>query len=1036
MVRAQVRLIFLVLSLTAAMALGTAQLATGDPGSSGSRATSRFHAVAHQEVDGTNVKGLGNRRVTVMVEAAGDPITVAQAKADRPLSNSEKSSIRSTLRDQQAQIAGHVRALGGKVGNSYQAAYNGLKVTIPSRDITKLESIPDVVGVHALTPKTFSNIHGVPLIGAPEVWDGIAGVGAFAGEGIKIADIDTGLDYTHADFGGPGTVAAYQSALATDTAAPDPTLVGPSAPRVKGGTDLVGDDYNADPNDPAYQPVPHPDPNPLDCNGHGTHTAGTAAGSGVLSDGSTYTGPYAANTISSHSWNVGPGVAPKADIYAVRVFGCEGSTDEVVDAIEWAVDHDMDVINMSLGSPYGGTDDPDAVASNNAAKAGVIVVASAGNDGPNPYMTGTPGTASSVLSVAANDPTASFPGANVALSTGTNLQAIDANGVPVSGLTAPVKVLYTGTPHDAAHISLGCDPAEYTAAGVAGDIVVVKRGTCARVARAIFGQQAGAAAVIMLNNVDSLPPYEGPITSNPDDGTPYDVTIPFLGVKSSAAAALVAADGGTATLTDQALTNPGYLATASFSSGGPRSGDSALKPEVTAPGVSIASAGMGTGNQYAVLSGTSMAAPHTTGAAALVKQAHPSWGQVAYWKAALVNTADPAGVSNYATRLDGAGLVQVPPAVKTQVVATAADQTATLSYGFADLTRDFTASRQVKLHNFSNVPITFTVGHTHDSGSPHSVAFSVNRVTVAAHGTGTVAVNLRVPARQVGDASSFRDVSGLVTLTPVGGANAGVSLNVPYYLVPRADSNIHVSLNKFQLKSQGTTTAKVTNPNGPIIGNADWYSWGVTDAREAALGSNDIQAVGVQSFPDDGVLAFALSTYKRWSNAAADEFDIDVDLNGDGNPDYAVVEADYGLVTAGAVDGRPAVFVFDLRTGDGTVDFLADAPTDSTTMVLPVLFDQLCNAGSPCLSASNPRFTYFAAGFGADGSVDHPESTGVFNAFTPAVSTGMFNTVAPNSTVAQQVTIDPTEFATAPGRGVMVVSHDNRSETEATLISY
>jgi minor extracellular serine protease Vpr len=184
------------------------------------------------------------------------------------------------------------------------------------------------------------------------------------------------------------------------------------------------------------------------------------------------------------------------------------------------------------------------------------------------------------------------------------------------------------------------------------------------------------------------------------------------------------------------------------------------------------------------------------------------------------------------------------------------------------------------------------------------------------------------------------------------------------------------------------------------------------------------------------VLAFALSTYKRWSNAAADEFDIDVDLNGDGNPDYAVVEADYGLVTAGAVDGRPAVFVFDLRTGDGTVDFLADAPTDSTTMVLPVLFDQLCNAGSPCLSASNPRFTYFAAGFGADGSVDHPESTGVFNAFTPAVSTGMFNTVAPNSTVAQQVTIDPTEFATAPGRGVMVVSHDNRSETEATLISY
>ncbi len=1025
------------MTVVATASLGTAQIASGDPSPGGSHLKSRFHSVEKQSVDGDHVKGLGNRRVTVMVQATGDPITVAQAKADRSLTTGEKSSIRSNLRQRQDRIADHVRALGGKVGNGYQAAYNGMKVTISSRDVAKLAKIPDVVGVHALTPKSFSNVHGVPLVGAPEVWDGIAGVGSFAGEGIKIADIDTGLDYTHADFGGVGTVAAYQAALATDTAAPDPAQFGPSAPRVKGGTDLVGDDYNADPSSDAYQPVPHPDPNPLDCNGHGTHTAGTAAGSGVLSNGSTYTGPYSSNTISSHDWNVGPGVAPKADLYAVRVFGCEGSTDEVVDAIEWAVNHDMDVINMSLGSPFGGADDPDAVASNNATKAGVIVVASSGNEGPNPYMTGTPGTATNVLSVAASDPTQSFPGADVALSTGTTLTAIDANGVPVNGLNAPVKVLYTGTPHDAAHMSLGCDPADYTSADVAGDIVVVKRGTCARVARAIFGQQAGAAAVIMVNNADSLPPYEGPITSNPDDGTPYDVTIPFLGVKSSDAAALVAADGGSATLTDKALTNPGYLATASFSSAGPRSGDSSLKPDVTAPGVSIASAGMGTGNTFSVLSGTSMAAPHTTGAAALVRQAHPSWKQVAYWKAALVNTADPALVSNYATRSNGAGFVQVPDAVRTQVVAqSVADQTATLSYGFSDLKRDLNASRPVKLRNFSNTAITFTVGHSRDAGSPHSVAFTASRVKVPAKGTATVRVNLHVPVRQVGDSSAFRDVSGLVTFTPVGGANAGVSLTVPYYSVPRADSNVHVSMNKHQLTHGGTTSATVTNRNGAITGNADWYSWGVNDAKNAGLGSNDIKAVGAQTFPDDGVLAFALSTYNRWSNAAADEFDIYVDLNGDDDPDYVVVEADYGLVTAGDNDGRPAVFVFNLATGDGSVDFLADAPTDSTTMVLPVLFDQLCDTGSPCLSESNPRFSYYAVGFASDGSVDEPQTEGEFNAFTPAVSTGMFNTVAPNKKVHQQVTLDQAEFAQAPGLGVMVVSHDNRSELESLLFGF
>jgi subtilisin family serine protease len=1040
MSRVRARIGILALALAGTTTLATAQLASGDPGGGRSGPESRFESVSKQKVDDANIKGLGTHKVTVMVEVSGDPITVAEANADHTLTKSEKKAIRSTLEDRQSQVAERVRAAGGKVGNSYQAAYNGMKVTIASRNVPKLEAIPDVVGVHALTPKSFANVHGVPLVGAPQVWDGIAGVGALAGEGIKVAVIDTGIDYTHADFGGPGTVSAYQDALAHDSDPADPAQFGPDAPRVKGGYDFVGDDYNADPSSDDYQPVPHPDPNPLDCNGHGTHTAGTAAGSGVLSDGSTYAGEYDATTISSNNWNVGPGAAPKADIYSLRVFGCEGSTDVVVDAIEWAVDHNMDVINMSLGSPFGDGGDPDAVASENASRAGVIVVASSGNEGHNPYMTGTPGATSSVLSVAANDPTQSFPGATISLPGAAPITAIDANGVPVNGLTAPVKVLYTGTPHDAAHISLGCDPAEYTAAGVAGDIVVVKRGTCARVARAIFGQQAGAAAVIMVNSDNTLPPFEGQIRSNPDDGTPYDVTIPFLGVKASDAAALVANDGSTASLADTSLPNPGYLASASFTSAGPRTGDSALKPDVTAPGVSIASAGMGTGNLNAVLSGTSMAAPHTAGVAALVREAHPTWGQSAYWKAAIANTADPALVADYATRVNGAGFVQAPPAVKTQVIATANNLTPSLSFGFADLTADYSKRQTVRLRNFSSQPATFTIGHDRDAGSPHSVSLSANRVTVPAHRTATFDVTLRVPVRQVGDASAFRDVSGLLSLTPVGGANSGVALAVPYYLVPRADANLRVNMNTYQLKTSHSTTATVSNPGGPVTGSADWYAWLTNDPREAALGSNDIQAIGAQTFPDDGIMAFALSSYKRWSNAAADEFDIYVDVNGDDTPDYAVVEADYGLVTAGDNDGRPAVFVFDLLTNDGTVEFLADAPTDGTTMVLPVLFDQLCNPAhpaSPCLSeATNPRITVSAAGFAADGSVDEPVEQGSFNVFHPAISTGMFDTVAPNQSKKQPVTLDPTEYAVTPPRGVMVISHDKRSETEAMLFGF
>ena len=234
--------------------------------------------------------------------------------------------------------------------NTFQSSYNGMKVRIARSKADQLATLPGVVGVRPLQKVTRNNIHGVPMIGAPGVWQSLG----LHGEGIKIAVIDTGIDYTHANFGGPGTVAAYDAAHAGEAAAANPAWFGPAAVRVKGGIDLAGDSYNADDTSPAFQPIPHPDPNPLDCNGHGSHVAGSAAGSGVLSTGATYSGVYNGSTISANSWKVGPGVAPKADLYAIRVFGCDGSTEVTVDAIEWAVDNDMDVINMSLGSAFGG----------------------------------------------------------------------------------------------------------------------------------------------------------------------------------------------------------------------------------------------------------------------------------------------------------------------------------------------------------------------------------------------------------------------------------------------------------------------------------------------------------------------------------------------------------------------------------------------------------------------------------------------------------------------------------------------------------
>jgi len=169
---------------------------------------------------------------------------------------------------------------------------------------------------------------------------------------------------------------------------------------------------------------------------------------------------------------------------------------------------------------------------------------SAGNSGPNQYITGSPGTAVGAIATAAIDPTPDFPGATIALADGVTMTAINANGhdfaAPLTGLTVKVLTDNPATPDE--DESLGCSVAAFGSLP-ANTMAVVNRGVCARVAKAIFGEQAGARVVVMVNNATTLPPFEGKITSNPDDGTPFEVTIPFLGVRGGAPIP-PASDGG------------------------------------------------------------------------------------------------------------------------------------------------------------------------------------------------------------------------------------------------------------------------------------------------------------------------------------------------------------------------------------------------------------------------------------------------------------------------------------------------------------
>jgi subtilisin family serine protease len=177
----------------------------------------------------------------------------------------------------------------------------------------------------------------VPHIRAPQVWNA-----GFRGDGVKIAIVDTGIDAQHTDFAG----------------------------RIRAITSFVGGDGSDD-------------------NGHGTHVAGIAAGSGAGSNGRYR------------------GVAPGAELYVAKVLDARGngSMSAVMAGIEWAVDQGAQVINLSLGgeAPGDGTDALSTLCDQVVRQMGIAVCVAAGNEGPDGSTIGPPGVARWVITVGAVD---------------------------------------------------------------------------------------------------------------------------------------------------------------------------------------------------------------------------------------------------------------------------------------------------------------------------------------------------------------------------------------------------------------------------------------------------------------------------------------------------------------------------------------------------------------------------------------------------------------------------------------------------------
>jgi minor extracellular serine protease Vpr len=633
-------------------------------------------------------------RVRVIVRLAQPPLAAARsgytaAGTQRRLSFAAASSrayLAQLARSQAAATAALRRAIPeATFSRSFRVLLNGLTVELPATRLPTLARLGFVTKVYPSIRYSVTLNRSPALMSVPQY---IAATGA-RGTGIKIGVVDDGVDPSNPFF------------------APDGLQYPPGFP--KGGRRWTS------PKVIVARAFPGPgsgrrgrlavDPR---ASFHGTHVAGIAAGKA----GTTTTGGRDHPPITGLT-----GIAPNAWIGNYRVFnvptsiGNTAQTPEIVAAFESAVRDGMNVINFSGGGPMT---DPandalvEAVA--NVSAAGVVPVISAGNDRDDFGMgsVGAPGVAPDAIAVAALSNTHTF---GPTLTVGGRLF----NFVPGGGELPPAAwgtsdrtlvdvgsiVGRDGKPVDRQLCASGDDPNAPTnqlpRGSLSGAIALVSRGRCAIVTKALRAQDAGAIGLVMVDN-----------RAGEANGIPVRMPIPSGTVADLDGAdirALLGGRGGRAPARIgreplQHDNGRGGVVT-SFSSGGPTAFGHQLKPDVGAPGGAILSSTLPAfGGPFAVFDGTSMAAPHVAGAAALLLQRHPTWSARAV-KSALVNTAGPAWQDTARTQeasvlLSGSGLVNVLAADSPLVFADP------VSLSFGDLNVRAGAKRVARLLSLSD----------------------------------------------------------------------------------------------------------------------------------------------------------------------------------------------------------------------------------------------------------------------------------------------------------------------------------------------
>ncbi len=519
-----------------------------------------------------------------------------------PAAAAQRATV-AAAESQQRTVAHAAAGLGAAELGSVSRALNAVVVHADASAVTKLAGIPGVTQVTRVPDFEMSwprdtSVPSGSLDQAIRYLDlDQARDEGFDGTGERVAVIDSGIDFTHANLGGPGTPDAYTACYGTPPgagvsevsqprdAAPSGAcadLFGPDAPKVIGGHDFVGELW---PNGAVA-----PDPNPIDFQGHGTHVADILAGKSA--DG-------------KHT-----GLAPGAKLYAFKACSAQSSScngTAVLQAIDRSLDPNqdgnmddaVDVINMSFGSFYGQPEGAATLAVSNAVRAGVVVATAAGNDGDKPWIVSQASVAPGAISVAETAlPDSSLLPVQVLSPTITGLVDNTINyAVPQTWSPAPTQPLEgpltvpagtvgpAGTP-----VNLGCDASDFTNFDPStSPVALIDRGVCDASLKVSNAAAAGAIAVVLVDDRAEVPP-----SLNLGLGDP-SVPAVFVALDKGTLLKTAVAAGPVQVKIDPATRISLTNTMADTSSRGPSQIAEAVKPDIGAPGAwTSAVAGTGT----------------------------------------------------------------------------------------------------------------------------------------------------------------------------------------------------------------------------------------------------------------------------------------------------------------------------------------------------------------------------------------------------------------------------------------------------------